>query len=139
MIEVSVPCLGYELRARVHFAGPDLWVLVTGGSEPHIGSVSVGVPRPSLQEGGPPSATVSTINHTAHKDDIVGNCFAATLSARFSCLVTVGCGIHFHKPKAEDLHRVLVDAGELLDKLVAILDEHDAPGITPETFREAVT
>lgn len=126
MLDIFVPCLGYELRARAHFAGPDLWVLVTGGSDPHIGSVSVAVPRPSLQEGGLPSATVSTINITAHKDDAVGNCFAATLSSRFSCLVTVGCGIHFHKPKPEDLNRILVDAGELLDKLVAVLDEHVA-------------
>lgn len=44
MITVSVPCLDDRLQATADFAGRDLWVVVGGGPEPHIGCCCLAVP-----------------------------------------------------------------------------------------------
>lgn len=121
MIRVRVPCLGHSLEAKARFIGPDLWVAVTGGDSPHLGSVSVGIPRPSLTGDGSPSATVSTFNATGHKDDVVGNLFAQSLTSEFSCKTSVTCGIHFEHAASSDLARILEDADALLTMLIAAL------------------
>lgn len=117
MIRVATPCLGASLEAGACFVGPDLWVFVAGGDAPHIGSVSVGIPRESLTGDGSPGATVSTFNVTGHKDDIVGNLFAQRLTTAFSCKTSITCGIHFDNAASSDLTLILAAADELLEKL----------------------
>lgn len=121
MIQVDVPCLGHSLEAVARFAGDDLWVLVTGGDSPHVGSVSVAVPRPSLSGDGTISATVSTYNVTGHKDGHVGELFARRLASEFNCIISATCGIHFEHAAPSDLQQILLDAEALLDILVAAL------------------
>lgn len=121
MIFLEIPCLDGSLRARAEFVGGDLWVLVSGGQGPHVGSVCLAVPRPSLSGDGTVSSTVSTINAVGHKDDFVGAMFAARLSAVFDCRVSVSCGIHFEGPGPEDVRRVMRDAESLLESLAASL------------------
>ena len=118
---VRQACCRASLSAEAGFAGSDLWVVVVGGDMPHIGSISVGIPRSSLADDGTASATVSTFNITGHKDDAVGNMFAARLAARFSCVASVSCGIHFDRATAEDLAEILDKSHVLLEKLEAEL------------------
>ena len=118
MITCERECLGSKLTARAVFAGDDLWVLVSGGEKPHIGSVSVGIPRKSLTGDGGNSSTVSTFNVTGHKDDVVGNLFAACLASEFCCTVSVSCGIHYHALSHEALGRIMDEVEFLLAELV---------------------
>ena len=110
---------GHVLSARAHFAGEDLCVLVTGGSKPHVGSVSLGIARKSLKNDGSNSATVSTLNVTGHKDDVLGNMFAERLAAILNKTVCVVCGVHFANATPEELEQILHDARVLLEKLEA--------------------
>lgn len=121
MITLETPCLDSALRAQAEFIGADLWVAVSGGPAPHIGSVSVAVPRESLSGNRQTSATVSTINLVGHKDDAVGNLFAARLASVFHCHTSVSCGIHFENPSPEDIGQIVSAAEALLSKLVAAL------------------
>ncbi|MDR1659680.1 MAG: hypothetical protein LBR94_04980 [Desulfovibrio sp.] len=114
-------CLGSKLSARAAFVGGDLWVLVSGGENPHIGSVSVGIPRKSLTGDGGDSATVSTFNVTGHKDDVVGNLFAARLASEFRCTVSVSCGIHYHALSRDALCHIMDEVEFLLADLVVSL------------------
>ncbi len=123
MIEVSVP--GEErLRAVMVKAGDDICVTVTGG-QAHIGSVSIGIPRPSLTGSGA-SATVSTFNLTGHKDNAVGDRIAHDLAAATGKTVVVTCGIHIDSASAQDIARLLTMADELLDKLLRSLEKEGA-------------
>jgi len=106
------------IKARVLWAGTDLCVVVTGGSEPHIGSVSVAVPRESLRANGETSSTVSTFNYTAHMDDAVGNHFAHNLSAALYCRVVVTCGIHVDHTDSETIKMINEMSALLLGKLI---------------------
>ena len=121
MITCERECLGSKLTAKAAFAGNDLWVLVSGGETPHIGSVSIGIPRQSLTGDNGNSATVSTFNVTGHKDDAVGNLFAARLASEFCCAASVSCGIHYHALSGDALRQVMDEAELLLAELVASL------------------
>jgi hypothetical protein len=114
--------MGAFLVARAFFAGSDLCVLVCGGEAPHIGCVSIGIPRTSLTGDGSSSATVSTYSVTGHKDDVVGNLFAKRLASSLKCVVSVTCGIHYHNASPEVLSSVLQEAEALLEELVAALE-----------------
>jgi hypothetical protein len=86
--------LGRVVRATVESVGKDLCITVTGGTG-HIGSVSIALPRPSLNKTGENSATVSTFNVTGHLDNIIGDAFAKRMASKLNCRVAVICGIHF--------------------------------------------
>jgi len=118
-ILVEQASCGRRLSARAHFAGEDLCVLLTGGDSPHVGSVSLGIARKSLKGDGSGSATISTLNVTGHKDDVLGNMFARRLAAILGKTVCVACGVHCDNATAEDLKRIMRDARVLLEKLEA--------------------
>ena len=134
MIEVSRPCLGQKLTALARFMGRDLWVMVEGGDAPHIGSVSLALPRLSLTGDRTGRATVSTFNLTGHKDDLVGDIFADRLASLFQCTVSVSCGLHFDDLAADRIKEVIDVAeavlAELTDRLQALKSEAsgDRPG-----------
>ena len=94
MRSFSVRSGNLTLECRLIPSGRDLNVTVTGGSSPHIGSVSLAVPRPSLRGDGSTSATVSTLNLTGHKDGELGDEFARALSSVLNCVTVVTCGVH---------------------------------------------
>lgn len=64
---------GVVLTAEVIPMGDDLCVAVTGGDRPHLGSVALAVPHPGITDPDLPSATVSTLNLPAHRDDALAN------------------------------------------------------------------
>ncbi|MGL5511886.1 MAG: hypothetical protein ACRDBM_01430 [Sporomusa sp.] len=109
---------GVNLRVCAVWAGSDLCVVITGGDCPHIGSISIGIPRPSLRQGGTLSATVSTFNMEGHKDDHIGNLFAHRLSAEFSCKTVVTCGIHVDNADEAVIGDFLLASPKLLLRLV---------------------
>jgi len=104
----------YALTAAVISAGDDLCVLVTGGDSPHIGSVSISQPRPSLGHPWRSSATTSTFNFPGHMDDAVGNRFAAELATRLKKKVVVLCGIHIDHITQDEISLIKEMAEELL-------------------------
>lgn len=121
MVKIERPCQGGNISIQAEFMGKDLWVSIAGGDAPHIGSVSLGLPRLSLTGDMSASSTVSTFNVTGHKDDAVGNLFAARLAALFQCTVSVSCGIHFNELEEEKIEEVVNAAktalAELTDRL----------------------
>lgn len=121
MITIEERCQESSLVAKAEWVGGDLWVLVSGGDAPHIGSVAVAVPRDSLSGDGTKSATVSTINITGHMDNHVGDKFAKRLASVFSCHVSVSCGIHFDNARPDDIEKVVTASNRLLEQLESAL------------------
>lgn len=105
------------IHAEVRIVGEDLCVLVTGGEKPHIGSVSISQPRPSLNDSQKISSTTSTFNFIGHKDDAVGNMFAQELSAAFNRNTVVLCGIHVDELTSQGIHQLLELSRQLLDQV----------------------
>lgn len=114
------------LTALVRLCGEDISVTVTGGERPHIGSVSVAIPRPSLSGSGEVSATVSTFNVTGHMDNAIGDKFAKALAARFNCVCSVTCGVHIDGLDQAGIQSVLELSNELLDKVIREIDKNQS-------------
>lgn len=67
MIETSFARLSVEIK----YLGDDILIIAGGGDKPHIGCISVSMPRLSLRGNGEHSCTSSVWNMTGHKDEAV--------------------------------------------------------------------
>ena len=84
-----------HLSIESTWVGDDLCITVSGGERPHIGSVAIAVPRPSLTGNGSMSCTSSVINLTMHKDEEIVRRIAEKACIKHGC--TVVCTGGFHK------------------------------------------
>ena len=84
----------FKVIAEVKIIGDDLMISVWGGTKPHIGSISVSVPRPGLQDNTTMSATSSIINLIGHKDEVVARKFSEQLAAKFNRNAIATAGVH---------------------------------------------
>ena len=117
---------GIALRVSFERLGRDLSVTVTGGDRPHIGSVAVAVPRPSLTGNGTLSATVSVMNMTGHKDDAVSVPLAKALAAHFNGTVCVSAGIHFDAVTERETEAVIGAVPLILARICAEAEKDNA-------------
>lgn len=68
IIEVHKEYNGLHVVLQAIAMGKDWNVVITGGEIPHLGSIALGIPRPSLQSPAHTSATVSVLTLTGHKE-----------------------------------------------------------------------
>lgn len=92
-MKFSIEVAGQPITCTITPMGEDVALAIYGGQRPHIGCTVLAVPRPSLSGTGR-SATVSTLNRTGHKDDVVAAAVAKQVAARLDCAVSCSCGIH---------------------------------------------
>jgi hypothetical protein len=107
------------LEAEIIEMGNDLLIAVSGGTHPHIGSVSASIPRPSLTDPSRTSSTTSTINMIGHKDNEVGDKIAARLSTELKTHVVVVCGIHIDNLNSEQIEKIVDLAKELTENIIS--------------------
>ena len=89
-----------EVSVAVKQIGADYCIEVQGGERPHIGTVVMSVPRPSLTGSGEISVTSSVINITGHKDEHICR-YLAEQTAQYSNAVVV-CTGGFHVDNITD-------------------------------------
>ena len=96
--------------------GKDISVIVSGGTAPHIGAVSIAVYEPERD-----SATVSTVTVHTHRDDAVAAYFAKAISREMKCTVTVSAGLHVDDANAEDIAVFQKNSYDCCMELIAML------------------
>lgn len=109
-----------SIEVQVIEVGKELCIVIAGGDEHHIGSVSISIPRPSLKDNTILSATTSTYNFEGHKDDAIGNMFSKKLASALNRKTVVTCGIHFDNITEEQMANIQIVSEKLLG---SILDE----------------
>jgi hypothetical protein len=112
-------------RMEIHVVavsiGSDLSVTVFGGQEPHIGCVTLSIPRPSLDNPDIISSTTSVLNLTGHKDDDVAKYMSHMLSSRLKRNVVVTGGIHVDEirpDEIEETRRIIKDITEEMTNML---------------------
>lgn len=108
-----------KINMKAFLIGKDLCVIIAGGDAPHIGCVTLSVPRSSLSDPDIKSATTSVLNLLGHKDDEAANYVSKTLSSRLNKNVVVTCGIHVDNITSEEINIAI----SLLNRLTAKLIE----------------
>lgn len=97
--------------------GEDLCVIISGGDNPHIGCVTLSVPRPSLADLNVISATTSVLNLIGHKDDEAARYVSHALSSKLNKNVVVTCGIHLDNITKEEIKITIELLSELTENL----------------------
>lgn len=107
-----------RINAKIFLVGEDLCVIISGGDSPHIGCVTLSIPRPSLSDKTKISATTSILNLTGHKDDEAARYVSQTLSSRLNKNVVVTCGIHVNNITGEEINTTIELLKELTNNLI---------------------
>ena len=113
----------YRVNAEVRLVGEDLLVVLYGGDKPHIGSVAVALPRPSLKNKKRTSATSSVYNFLGHKDDAVARKVSETLSAKLNKRVVVTAGIHVDRITGEGISKVIDNSDKISRKIYESIEK----------------
>ncbi|NPV70810.1 MAG: UbiX family flavin prenyltransferase [Firmicutes bacterium] len=103
-----------------------------GGDRPHVGSVVVSVPRPSITGSGETSCTSSVVNLLAHKEETVIRPLAEHI-ARVTGRPVVGvCGVHLDGATPQDIRLLVANCEEagrrLVESMMPLITDVETPG-----------
>lgn len=118
MQDLTIESGRIKINMKAIEIGEDLCVIISGGDSPHIGCVTLSVPRPSLSDKNINSATTSILNLTGHKDDEAARYVSHTLSSRLNKNVVITCGIHVDNITNEEINITIGLLKELTDALI---------------------
>lgn len=110
----------YKVEAQVTLIGSDLLVSLYGGSKPHIGSVAVALPRPSLKDKKQMSSTSSVYNFLGHKDYVIAQRVAELLSSRLNKNVVVVAGIHIDGISKKGIAKVIENCDKIAQEICLV-------------------
>lgn len=105
-----------KITISLDYLGEDILIVVKGGDRPHIGTVVLAVPRPSLTGDESVSTSSSVLNVTGHKDETICRILAEKASRKYG--VTVVCTGGFHVDH--------MDAGQI-EEVVSAVRDFDLP------------
>jgi len=112
----------YKVTAEVRIIGDDLMISIWGGTAPHIGSIAVSLPRPSLSNDLKTSSTSSVINIIGHKDEIVARMFSEKISSRFNKNAIATAGIHIDQIIDDQLSIIMNNISDLCKDIINKLE-----------------
>jgi len=118
MHDLSIEKSRIKINMKSISVGEDLCVIISGGDSPHIGCVTLSVPRPSLSDANIVSSTTSILNLIGHKDDEAAKHVSHILSSELNKNVVVTCGIHLDNITQDEIKIVFELLNELIDKLI---------------------
>jgi len=113
----------FKVIAEVKIIGGDLMISVWGGTKPHIGSISVSVPRPGLKDGTRMSSTSSVINLIGHKDEVVARKFSEQLAAKFNRNAIATAGVHIDDITENQINIIMQNITDLCLDVINKLEE----------------
>lgn len=93
MKTVTDTYLGFPITLSGQQVGNGWHLLCHGGSQPHVGGVSLAQPYEASD--GVHAASVSCVSLTGHKDTELGNWIAGAIAKRTGLVTAVVCGVHF--------------------------------------------
>lgn len=112
-INVSAGQGKYSIDAEVLCIGEDILVSVWGGTKPHIGSVVMSIPRPSLKDPNMISTTSSVFNCTGHKDEAIARLLSENIAAALNRLTIATAGFHIDTINKNGLRLIMKNAKSL--------------------------
>ncbi len=85
----------FEIHGLVQVIGNDILLSIWGGTRPHVGSVALAQPRPSLRNPRKWSSTSSDLTIIGHKEDIIAKRVSEKIASNLRRNVAVTAGFHW--------------------------------------------
>ena len=114
----------YKLRLKAENCGDDLCITLIGGDRPHIGAVSMAVPRVSLTGSGA-SCDCWTTTAPGHKDYSIAQVIANKLCIYTQKTVSVLVGIHIDQATSQQLREIWEQCLCLAEKFCVAWDKEN--------------
>lgn len=111
------------INLKAFMIGEDLCVIISGGDSPHIGAVTLSLPRPGLSDSTTNSSSTSILTLPGHKDDEAARQVSHILASRLNKNVVVTCGIHVDDITVKEIDTVMSVLMELSEILISKLDK----------------
>lgn len=111
----------YSIEALLIETDDGIMLYVGGGEKPHIGTVVICQPRPSMKPGGGISCTTSVTNMLSHMDDKLIVPIAEAVCKKANAVVAASGGVHVDNAGEHDIKRLMGNMEILTDKLLARL------------------
>ncbi len=108
----------FSIQALVQTIGRDVLVSLWGGDRPHIGSIGMATPRPSLKDPKKWSATSSNFTYVGHKEDSVVKMISEKLASRLKTNIVVVAGIHWDNIRSEEIEIIQDLTHKLADQIL---------------------
>ncbi|MDI3480682.1 MAG: hypothetical protein PWQ97_337 [Tepidanaerobacteraceae bacterium] len=115
----------YCLESVVTRSEGGINVYVGGGERPHIGTVVLSQPRPSLKCDVSISCTTSVINIPGHMDDAVAVPMAEEICKAMNQVVVVTCGIHIDNATNKEIDKIIRNGRELTKIIIIRLSNKE--------------
>jgi len=107
-----------KIKAEARIIGRDIVVIISGGDQPHIGSVAIAIPRPSMADPSRMSATCSCFNFIGHKDDCIAKTVAEKIAIAAKQNTVVTAGIHIDDIQDSEIKDIVLAAESLAEQLI---------------------
>lgn len=120
---------GYQMTATLQVIGFDLLVVVTGGSNPHIGDVTM-----VTAEGTPQTVRFPSHDGRFHKDDFISTRLATALQPHLTGSCTVTAGIHVNQITKAQIAAAAPMTDDLAHQIIAWLVAHPVSAARPQYY-----
>jgi hypothetical protein len=120
--ELSTPESEYRVHSLTILVGDDLLTCFWGGTQPHIGAVSVALPRPSLADSSTTSSTSSVFSLLGHKEDVLVKMASERLSAKLEKNVVVTAGIHWDDLDESAITKIMDNCSWLTEQIGEVVE-----------------
>jgi len=107
----------YRIYADIRCIGDDILIALWGGTKPHIGSVVLSTPRPSLNNTRDRSVTSSVYNCIGHKDEAVARLVSEKVAVMINRITVVTAGIHIDNMTEYDLRNIMKNVEIIVSKV----------------------
>lgn len=111
----------HKVELVLTLVGNDVVAVISGGDRPHVGAISVAIPRPSLKDASKLSATSSVFTLTGHKDDEVTRPASEALAKELNGVAVVSAGVHIDGASREDIRKLVENTKKALKDAIRML------------------
>ena len=106
----------YQLEALVGISGSDIFLMIGGGTRPHIGCIAVAICHPTLKDPNRISSSASVITIPGHKEDEIARNAALRLSKTLKTNIVITAGIHVDDASPEDIEILVSAFNEIINQ-----------------------
>lgn len=89
-----------------------------GGDKPHLGTVVISQPRPSMKDNNIISCTTSIINRLSHKDDFIIIPMAEAVCKKANTIVIASGGVHIDNADEADIKKLIENMEKIKSKVL---------------------
>lgn len=107
-----------SIQVTVKEAGSDLVVVFTGGTDPHVGAVAIGVPIPRRSDPTKYRASISVHTIPPHREDQIVHPAAERLVSTLIKTTVVIAGIHIDDPHPQELQQIMQNCMEGINRVI---------------------